>query len=76
VELRCAEQTVLQRLGNASRKQFGKLTDPALYVSIAQQGGFAFPPLPAASVVIDSDRMSPGESAATIAAALGLPCPA
>jgi hypothetical protein len=76
VELRCSSESILQRLGNASRRQFGKLTDAALYASIEGEGGFEFPPLPAASVVVDTDRLSPEQAAASIATALGLRRPA
>lgn len=70
VALRCATETVLARLGDASRTQFGKLSDPALYRAIDAQGGFDFPPLPDALVEIDTDASDPDAAARRIAAAL------
>lgn len=70
VALHCAAETVLERLGEASRARFGKLTDPALYRAIDAQGGFAFPALPRALIDIDTDQVDPDEAAARIAAAL------
>ncbi|MGH8249802.1 MAG: shikimate kinase [Steroidobacteraceae bacterium] len=70
VELRCARATILERLGNASRAQFGKLTDPRLYEEIEQQGGFGFPPLPEPLVRIDTDAMTAEQAAGRIADSL------
>lgn len=70
VELTCSHKTILERLGNASRTQFGKLTDPDLYQTIQQQGGFEFPPLPAPIIVIDTDELTADRAAEKIAAVL------
>lgn len=66
VELRCPEDTVLQRLGNESRTRFGKLVDTDLYRQIAQAGGFDFPAMPAPVLTIDTDQMNPTEAAQAI----------
>ena len=70
VELLCSESEVLKRLGNDSRRQFGKLVDADLYVEISRQGGFSFPPLPAPLLGIDTERCSADEAADQIASAL------
>jgi hypothetical protein len=70
VELLCSPAAVLQRLGQPSRHRFGKLTDPVLYRSIEDSGGFAFPPLPAPALRVDTEALTPEQSAAAIVAAL------
>lgn len=66
VELRCPEDTVLERLGNESRTRFGKLVDGDLYQQISSSGGFDFPPMPEPVLSVDTDRLSPSESAKAI----------
>ena len=70
VELVCSETEVLKRLGNDSRRKFGKLTDPELYRSAKLQGGFDFPALPV-TLRVDTEHQSAEQSAAVIASALG-----
>jgi gluconate kinase len=70
IELQCSHAVVLQRLGSDSRRRYGKLTDAALYESIAAQGGFDFPPLPAPLLRVDTTTQSAQQAAAAIAAAL------
>ncbi len=70
VALHCSPKTILVRLQNPNRSKFGKLTDPALYRSIEQGGGFEFPALPPALVAIDTDTTSPTDAALTIAHAI------
>jgi hypothetical protein len=70
VELICSRQTILERIANSSRAQFGKLTDPELYKKIEAQGGFEFPPLPAALMTIDTDRTSARDAARQIVEAI------
>ncbi|WP_394538497.1 hypothetical protein PRJ39_22800 [Lysobacter enzymogenes] len=70
VELRCAPEVVVARLGQLSRHRFGKLTDPDLYRSIERAGGFAFAPLPAPLLCVDTDAQPPERSAQRIVAAL------
>jgi len=70
VELSCSPAAIAQRLGQPSRHRFGKLTDPDLYRRIEESGGFAFPPLPAAALRVDTEALTPEQSAAAIVAAL------
>lgn len=70
VELRAKRETVLRRLGNASRARFGKLMDRDLFEQIEQNGGFEFPPLPAPLLVIETDELEPQAAAAAIEDAL------
>lgn len=70
VELLCSPAAVLQRLDQPSRHRFGKLTDPVLYRSIEDSGGFVFPPLPAPALRVDTEALTPEQSAAAIVAAL------
>jgi hypothetical protein len=70
VELRCPEATVQERLANESRAAFGKLMDVNLYRSIKESGGFAFPPLPAPLLIVDSETMNPDSAALAVQAAL------
>lgn len=70
VELTCSTDTVLRRLAEPSRMKFGKLTDPVLYQELERQGAFAFPPLPAPLLKIDTDVMAPNAAAREIAQAV------
>src|SRR5688572_3021423 len=58
IELVCTPESVLERIGNPSRAEFGKLTDPNLYQRLEEQGAFAFPPLPAAFMRIDTNELT------------------
>ena len=57
VELACAEETVLARLSESSRRQFGKLTDREVYMATRDAGGFKHRPLPEPLLRIDTDLM-------------------
>jgi AAA domain len=70
VELTCSPETVAQRIGDESRTKFGKLTDKKLYAELRAVGAFAFPPLPAALLVIDTEEMSAAIAAEKIARAV------
>jgi hypothetical protein len=70
VELTCSRPTILDRFANASRSNFGKLTDPELYRAIEEKGGFEFPALPSALIAIDTDSTSPDDAACKIADAV------
>jgi len=70
VELQCAPEVVLARLGNASRANFRKLTDPDLYRSLEQQGAFEFPSLPTPLLRIDTSELPPELAATQIATAI------
>lgn len=69
VRLTCSRETMLARLGNASRTAFGKLTDPGLFESIEAQGAFNFPDLPPALLVVDTDELDADAAAQVIAEA-------
>jgi hypothetical protein len=71
VELACPRETTLERLGNDSRRAFGKLTDRALYEEIERKDGFEFPPLPEPLVCIDTATLSAEQAADRIAIAIG-----
>lgn len=66
VELVCSRATVLERLSNNSRRQFGKLTDPELYEAIEADGGFEFQGMPDPDMRIDTDLATPAQAAAAI----------
>jgi hypothetical protein len=70
VELTCSRATGLQRLANADRSQFGKLTDAGQYEAIEARGGFVFPALPPPLLVIDTDEVGAEEAARQIASAV------
>jgi hypothetical protein len=72
VQLACSRESILARLNNASRSEFGKLTDPELYRLLEEQGAFEFPCLPPPLVTINTDDASPAEATASILRALGL----
>ncbi|MEM7705171.1 MAG: shikimate kinase [Pseudomonadota bacterium] len=58
VALTVSRDSLLGRLDNASRHEFGKLTDPKLYAEIERAGGFDFPALPEPLLTVDTDRYS------------------
>ena len=70
IELVCSRDSILNRLGEASRSKFGKLTDTELYCSIESSGGFDFPPLPKPLLVINTDEIAPVAAAERIARAV------
>ena len=70
IHLVCSRESVLERIGNVTRTRFGKLTDPELFRAIEAQGGFDFPSLPEALLVVDTDLHDPGAAAALIAKAV------
>ncbi len=70
IELFCTRETVLERLGNPSRSEFRKLTDPILYQRLEEQGAFAFPPLPTPFVRIDTTELAPEAAAKRLADAV------
>lgn len=65
IQLKCSEAAVLERIEQPGRAQFGKLQDRALYRSLAANGSFDFPPLPA-ELVIDTESTTPDAAALTI----------
>lgn len=70
VHVVCSRASTLDRMGNATRTKFGKLTDPELFQAIEARGGFDFPDLPDALLVVDTDRHGPDAAAAGIVKAL------
>lgn len=70
VHLVCSRESLLKRMGNATRAEFGKLTDPELFQAIEAQGGFDFPRLPEALLVVDTDAHDPCTAASLIAKAV------
>lgn len=66
VELLCDLETLAGRMDNASRAQFGKLTDPALFRQLVADGGFDFPPLPEAWLTVDTALATAEEAAQAI----------
>lgn len=72
VELACSEATVAARIGNESRWEFRKLTDANLYRQLQSAGAFEFPPLPAALLVIDTERTSVASAVEQIARVVAL----
>ena len=70
IELVCSRDSILQRLGEAGRSKFGKLSDAELYRRLESGGAFDFPPLPAPLLVVNSDDLSPVAAAERIAQAV------
>jgi hypothetical protein len=70
IELVCSRDSILHRLGDASRSKFGKLTDADLYCRIENTGGFAFPPLPKPLLVVNTDELAALAAADRIARAV------
>jgi len=70
VELKADRETLLERLGNASRASFGKLMDPDIFRQIESAGGFEFPALPDPLVVIDTQTVTAEDAAVMIEKAL------
>ncbi len=67
IELRCARETLEQRIGEESRKPFGKLQSVELYRELDAGGVFDRPVMPAAELVIETDRVSADDAANAIA---------
>jgi len=70
IELVCSRDSILQRLSEASRFKFGKLTDADLYCKIESEGAFDFPPLPEPLLVVNTDELEPVAAATNIARAV------
>jgi hypothetical protein len=70
VALRASDDEIGRRIGNSTRKEFGKLTDPALYRSLAAAGTFSRPVIPRNDLVVDTARLVPAAAAREIAAAV------
>ncbi len=72
VALSCAPEVVAARVEAPSRQANGKLSSLALLRELEAQGAFAYPPLLAPAVEIDTGAMAPADAAAHIRDALGL----
>jgi hypothetical protein len=70
VELICANEATLERLGNSSREKFRKLTDVDLYQRLEKEGAFRFPPLPKPFISINTNELTPDAAANRIAHAI------
>ncbi len=66
IDLRCSRAEILTRLPNADRSN--KLNDPQVYEEVERAGGFDFPPMPEASLSLDTESVSPSEAVAAILA--------
>lgn len=70
VELVASEAEIERRLSSESRRKFKKLTELDLYQKLRAAGTFLTPVLPTVHMRIDTERTSPGDAAAQIAASL------
>ena len=70
IHLVCSRESMLERMGNVTRTKFGKLTDPGAFRAIEAKGGFDFPGLPEALLVVDTDLHDPDAAATLIAKAV------
>jgi len=70
VELTCSDETVLARLDQPGRSQFGKLTSAEEYRLLAAQGAFAYPEMPPSVIDVATDAVSAEEAASLIVAAV------
>ena len=66
VELLCSDDEVARRISNPSRSKFGKLTNATVYKEFRAQGGFDFPPLPKPVTTVNTERLTPNESAEVV----------
>lgn len=64
-ELTCDEVELERRIGDASRKEFGKLASVEQYRSLKQAGAFHFPKLPN-GIFLDTANQSPADTARLI----------
>jgi hypothetical protein len=65
VELTCAETELERRMGDMSRREFGKLTSVEQYRSLKDAGAFYFPRLPNGMTVDTTNRL-PADTARLI----------
>jgi hypothetical protein len=66
VRLICDDDVIEQRISNASRSQFRKLTSPDMFRRLQAAGAFDYPALPA-DVTVDTTHNSAAQCAAAIA---------
>jgi chloramphenicol 3-O-phosphotransferase len=71
VSLNATDQVIEDRVSGESRRQHGKIHQPDRYRELRAAGAFAYPPI-TPHLEVDTSLLSPAESAARIAAGLGL----
>jgi chloramphenicol 3-O-phosphotransferase len=71
VELLCSQREIERRIGSASRREFNKLASPGQYRALKREGAFRYRRIKS-EIRIDSTKAQPAESAARIAAMLGI----
>ncbi|HLA15031.1 MAG TPA: AAA family ATPase [Gemmatimonadaceae bacterium] len=67
IELRCAPQELVNRLGSEPRQRFGKLRDVETYQKLDAAGAFDRPVMPEPELVVDTTDQIPLLSARAIA---------
>jgi len=72
VALACTDDVIEARIEAPSRQASGKLSSLALFRELETKGAFAYPPLPPATVEIDSGVTEPAAAAVQIRETLGL----
>lgn len=72
VAIECAADLIAERIAAPSRQAGGKLSSLELWRELEAAGAFAYPPLPAPAVTVDSGVMEPVDAAGLIARSLGL----
>jgi hypothetical protein len=70
VELTASEKAIEERLSSDSRRTDGKTLDLATYRALRESGVFGKPRIPEPRLVIDTEKLTPAESAGRIAALL------
>lgn len=73
VELTCPLATLKERMGAASRAEFGKLASAELFEELHGRGVFTDFPMPEPMLSIDTSVLEPAMAAKAIASALALP---
>ena len=67
IELRCAPEELERRLGDESRKKFGKVQSAAFYRELEAKGMFDRPVMPPAELVVDTGSLDARAAARLIA---------
>lgn len=70
IELTASEATIERRIAAPSRHELRKLVDLPHYRRLRAAGTFATPVIPASRLTLDTEKLTPAESAAAIAAIL------
>lgn len=73
VELTCPVPELKRRIGDASRREHGKLTSVSHFEQLLADRVFDAPVMPNPAITIDTGVSTPAEAAAQIQRALGLP---